>query len=81
MSDIWCVNGKTWYSSDLVDKVIDKCKKYHKPLKEWKEMGTVAYMEDGKIVCKVEPVVWQEIPKDKSLADEILELLEVGSEE
>lgn len=81
MSDIWVVNGKTWYSGELVDKVIDKCKKYHKPLREWKEMGMVAYMEDGKMVYKQEPIVCQELPKDKSLADEILELLEVESEE
>ena len=26
MSDIWCVNGKTWYSKDVVDKVIEKCR-------------------------------------------------------
>ena len=30
MSDIWCVNGKKWYSSELVDKVIEKCKEYKK---------------------------------------------------
>jgi hypothetical protein len=77
MSDIWVVNGKTWYSKRVIDKIVDKCRKYCRPLKEGKEMGTVAYMENGKVVCKVEPVVWQEIPKDKSLADEILELLKV----
>ena len=25
MSDIWYVNGKTWYSKELVDKIANKC--------------------------------------------------------
>lgn len=59
MSDIWCVNGKTWYSSELVDKVIDLCKKqvYKPKNNDYGRLNTV------------------------SLAVQILELLEVESEE
>ena len=32
--DIWKVNNKTWYSEELINEVIDKCKKTKEACKE-----------------------------------------------
>ena len=54
-------------------------KNIKKPIREWKEIGTCVYAKDGKLLEEQMPIVCQEFRKDKSLADEVLELLEVVS--
>ena len=44
MNNIWIANGKTWYSKELVDKVIDLCKKqiYKPKNNDYERLNTVS---------------------------------------
>ena len=61
----------------IIKQIINKCNEHTKPIRQWTEKGTCAFMKNGKLVTEQCDTICDEYDKDKVLADEILDMLEV----